>query len=181
MKIYTKLTAIAAASTLAMASQTAWAADNASANATVTLVTPIQVSKTTDLAFGQVAIPSVGATATTIIIGTNGAQTGTADKVDTQTATAAAFAITGQDTFAYTPSITVSDLGVTGLSLSSFNGKCSGGSDTSLTIGGATGLTDCALASGSATLTVGGTLTIADTATSGAKTPGTIAVSVAYN
>jgi hypothetical protein len=181
MNITAKLLALAAASALALGSQSAWAADNASADTTVTLVTPIQVSKTSDLAFGQVAIPSTGGTATTVAISTGGAQTGTADFVGAQTTTAAVFGVVGQGTLAYTPTITVTDAGATGLSLSAFNGKCGAGSDQALTLGSGTGLTGCALAAGADTISVGGTLTVASDASSGAATPGAIAVTVAYN
>jgi hypothetical protein len=172
---------VAAIIAVAMGSQSAWAADNATADATVTLVSPVEVAKTTDLAFGQAAIPATGATSTTLIISTGGVQSGTADTVGTQTVTAAEFAVTGQGTFAYTPSITVTDAAVTGLSLSAFKGKCDAGSDQNLTVGSAVGLTGCALTAGVSTVYVGGTLTIADTATFGAWTPGTVAVTVAYN
>lgn len=171
---------VAAAALMLGASQ-AMAADNASADATATLVSPIEVTKTTDLAFGQLAIPASGATATTAIISTAGAQSGTANTVGTQTVSAAAFGVTGQGTLAYTPTITVTDAALTGLALSAMSGKCSAGSDQAITVASATGLTGCALTTGADSFTVGGTLTISDTATAGAKTAGTVAVTVAYN
>lgn len=171
---------VAAAALMLGASQ-AMAANNASADATTTLVAPVEVTKTTNLAFGQLAIPASGATATTAIISTAGAQSGTANTVGAQTTTAAAFDVTGQASLAYTPTITVTDDALLGLALSGMSGKCGTGTDQAITVATATGLTGCALALGVSSVAVGGTLSILGTATAGAKTAGTVAVTVAYN
>jgi hypothetical protein len=169
---------------MAMAGGAMAAANNATANATVTVVSPIEVAKTTDLAFGKVAIPSSGATATTVVITNAGARdaASTSDAVGSQTVAAAVFAITGQDALAYTPMITVSSNSVLGLSLSGFSGQCDAVVAEALVVGTQKGLTGCALTTGASTLKVGGTLTIADTAVAAvAAVPGAISVTVAYD
>jgi hypothetical protein len=176
MKAFTKMAAATVA--MALASQSAWAAD---APATVSLVSPITVAKTFDLAFGQVAKPSSGSTTKTISLA--GARSGTANDVGTQTISAATFNVTGEGELAYTPTITVTSAGVTGLLLSDMIGQCgSVGTGTSLPLTVATGLTGCSLASGASVVKVGGTLTIASTATgTNPINVGNINVTVAYN
>jgi len=154
---------------LAMGCGSAFASDTdtASASAKADIIQAITVSKTSDLAFGRAAIPTTAGT-TTVVLSTANVQSGTADFVSTQTTS--------------TPLITVTDAALTGLSLSAMKAKCGAGADQNLTLGSATALTGCALTTGADTVRVGGTLSIATTATAGsAKTVGTIQVVVSYN
>lgn len=168
---------------LAMGCGSAYAADTdtASASAKADIIQAITISKTSDLAFGRAAIPTSAGT-TTVVLSTANVQSGTADFVSTQTTSNAVFAVAGEGTYAYTPLITVTDAGLTGLTLSGMKAKCGAGADQNLTLGSATGLTGCALTAGADTVRVGGTLSISTTATAGsAKTVGTIQVVVSYN
>lgn len=168
---------------LALGCGNAFAADTdtASASAKADIITAITVSKTSDLAFGRAAVPTSAGT-TTIILSTANVQSGTADFVSTQTTTNAVFAVAGEGTYAYTPLITITSAGATGLSLSAMKGKCGSGADQNLTVGTSTSLTGCALTTGADTVRVGGTLSIGTDATPGAATTvGTIQVVVSYN
>lgn len=181
MKNMYKMTAAGAAMALAMGSQSAMADSTVTADVTTTLVSPINVAKTSDLAFGQVAIPS-NANATKKIITLAGARDGasTANDVGTQIISAAVFTVTGQGTFAYTPTITVTENTVPGLSLEAMRGQCDVDTPEDVVIGTAKALTGCTLA-GASIVKVAGTLKITEAATSGPKTVGTVNVTVAYN
>lgn len=177
-----RLLSASAVLALALGFGTAVAADTdtVSASAKADIITAITVSKTSDLAFGRAAVPTSAGT-TTIILSTGNVQSGTADFVSTQTTSNAVFAVSGEGTYAYTPQITVTSAGETGLTLSAMKGKCGAGADQSLTVGSATSLTGCALTAGADTVKVGGTLSIGTGAATGTKTVGTIQVVVAYN
>lgn len=182
MKVF-KLLATVATAAAAFSSQNAWAADNATADATVTLVSAINVSKTSDLAFGTIAVPSSGSKTKTIdLAGTRDSGSSAVD-IGTQTISAGAFAVTGYGGVAYTPTVTVTDLGVTGLELSAITAQCDSVTAESLTIGAAKGLSSCVLAAGgTSTVKVAGTLTISSTASPGiGLKPGKIDITVAYN
>lgn len=178
-----RILSASAALALSVGCGAAYAADSdtASASAKADIITAITVSKTSDLAFGRAAVPTSAGT-TTVILSTGNVQSGTADTVGFQTTTNAVFAIAGEGAYAYTPVITVTDAGLTGLSLSAMKAKCGSGSDQDLTVGSGKSLTGCALTAGADTVRVGGTLSIATTATAGAaKTVGTIQVVVSYD
>lgn len=150
----------------------------ASAVATATLITPLTVTKTTDLVFGTFAVPSSG-TATSIIA-TDGGQTGTADFVGTQTTSAAVFAVAGGTTLAYTPTVTWTTAGTTGVTFSDVTGACDAVTSASVSTGGS--LASCTTALGASSIKIGGTVTVQTSAAAGtAVSVGTLSVTVAYN
>jgi hypothetical protein len=176
-----KMRLITAAAVMALASQGAWAAEatnTATADAKVTLVTPITVAKSTDLVFGRLFIPSSGTTARTIAL--NGGVTGDAVGVVTQNTSAAVFNVSGTEDLAYTPTVTFVGNPVGDLAVSAVQAQCTGGTVAN-NITNATGLADCSLTGGASAVNVGGVLTIPTGATAGTKTLGTITVVVAYN
>jgi hypothetical protein len=149
------------------------------ANATVTIVTPITVTRVTDLKFGQ--LYSVAGTS---IVTTAGTQNGgTASFAGTQTVSAALFNIAGQDNFAYTPQITVTPAApaVAGLAISAMLGRCGVEADVALAAATAVNIAGCALSSGTSTVAVGGTLTVTAAAVAGTHIVGGIVVTAAYN
>jgi hypothetical protein len=174
--------------------QAAWAqaTDTATADANVTVITPLTVTKNTDLNFGTVVRPQTGGLDGFgeelnfyAGIGTNGARTGNVAFLGGG-ATAATFAVSGEGTMAYTPTVSfaLNSTSSSGVELGGFVAQCdslgqslSGGA--SLVLGG------CALAAGTSAVKVGGDLIVspasAGTYTNGAVTLGTITVVVAYN
>jgi hypothetical protein len=172
------LLCLAAAAAMAISAQNAMA-QSASGDATVTVVAPIAVSKTTDLVFGQLY-----SGAGTSIISTAGVRNGgTAVVAGTQTVSAATFSVQGQGAFAYTPTITVTPASpaVAGLAISAMLGRCGTGVDVVLPPAAPTAVTGCVLIAGAGTVAVGGTVTITAAATPGVHTVGGIVVTVAYN
>lgn len=173
-----KLLCLAALAAMTMGSQSAMA-QSASGDATVTVVTPIVVSKTTNLVFGQLY-----SGAGTSIISTAGVQNGgTAAMAGTQIVSAAVFSVQGQGAFAYTPTITVTPASpaVAGLAISAMLGRCGTGADVVLPPAAPTAVTGCVLTAGADTVAVGGTVTITAAATPGVHTVGAIVVTVNYN
>jgi hypothetical protein len=178
MIMHKRLLAAAAVAAMAMGSQSAMA-QSASGDAAVTVVTPILVSKTTNLVFGQL-YSGTG----TSIISTAGVQNGgTAGMAGTQTVSAAVFSVQGQGAFAYTPTITVTPAtpAVAGLAISAMLGRCGTGADVVLPPAAPTAVTGCVLTAGAGTVAVGVTVTITAAAIAGVHTVGTIAITVAYN
>ncbi len=143
-------------------------AASATANSTVTILAPVTITKTADLVFGTV---SAGTTAGTVVMSTAGARSVTGGAVLSSTATgnAAAFNLTGNanSTYAITlpTSTTLAGPG-TSMTLNTFTSNPS----TTGTFNG----------SGSATLAVGGTLSIGANQTAGSYT-GSFSVTVDYN
>jgi hypothetical protein len=87
-------------------SAASFAQETASATATANIVTPIAISKTTDMNFGNVAVSS--STAGTVILAPAGTRTksgGVTLPVVPGTVTSAAFTITGQENYTYTISL----------------------------------------------------------------------------
>jgi hypothetical protein len=170
MKIYTKLTAIAAASTLAMASQTAWAATSADANASATIVTPIAITTTTNLDFGTV---SPSSTLGTVVIANNGTRTktGGAVLVTGGSSSQAVLSVSGQSGLTYDitlpTSVSLSDGGAHSMTVDTFT--------TDLKTDGTQSLAD-----GGDTMNVGATLHVAADQAAGSYT-NTFTVLVAYN
>lgn len=163
----------ALAALLAGISAPAFAQDTATADSSVTIIVPITVDKTADLSFGTVARP-VSGSGTVSIDPESGARTvgGNAAPV-TSTSGRAVFAVAGDGNRAYTATIPAS------FTLS--NGTAA--QDITVTLSsslGSTGSVSTVLASGAATIGVGGEFTITD-ATPAALYQGDFTVSVAYN
>jgi spore coat protein U-like protein len=150
------------------------AANSATATATTTVVTPISITKVTDLAFGSIAS---GASSGTVAVNTNGTRTVTGGVTAAGgTATAAKFDITGSGTMTY--GITYA----TGVLLSG------PGTDMALTqvsdltgAGGASSLVSSGtLTAGVQSLWIGGSLAVAANQTAGSYTAN-ITATVVYN
>lgn len=147
---------------------TAAQAASASANASATVITPIAIAKTADLAFGSFS----AATAGTVVIATDGTRSATGGVLlSSNTAVgAAAFDVTGQDTATYAitlpadGTVTLSGPG-TAMAVDSFVSNPSGTGTL-----GATGQA----------VNVGATLTVGSAQAEGAYS-GTFNVSVEYN
>ncbi len=146
-----------------------------SASSTATVIQPLSLSKTTDLAFGSFVRPATGTNNIVIDPGTgNRTLTGGGNAtLATSTTSRAAFSVTGEgaQTFAITvpASVTIAR---------------SGGAETlpvTLTPSAATGtLSGSAGANGSATFGVGGSLPLDNTAVGGSYV-GNFNVTVGYN
>jgi spore coat protein U-like protein len=170
-----KLALIASIAMLGAASAPSFAANSTTASASATVLTPINVSKSTDLNFGKFIATAVGS----VTVSTSGARTFSGVTLATGiTPTAASFSITGEPNATYT-------IDTTGTSTSLTNGAntmplaiytdLTGGNATSGTVASGT-----LSAGGAQTLYVGGQLTVGATQVAGAYT-GTIAVAVNYN
>ena len=138
----------------------------ASANATATIVTPIAMSKTADMAFAEVA---AGSTAGTIILSTAGSRTATGGaKVGGGTSSAASFTVTGQAGYTYN------------ITLPASAATLSSGANTMTVDNWVSNPTPSGtLTGGTSTLLVGGTLNVGASQAAGAYT-GTFSVTVAY-
>jgi hypothetical protein len=150
--------------------------NNATASATATVVTPMNITKNADLAFGKI---SAGATSGTIKVSTSGGASVTGGTTKSGgTPTAANFTITGDNSATYTIDLSGTTATLTGagtpmaLALAmDFVGDGSG--TTTVTTGALSG-------AGSQTLYVGGTLSVGASQAPGAYTGG-VTVTVAYN
>ena len=143
----------------------------ANANIAATIVTPISISKTLDVNFGNV---SVSGTAGTVILTPTGTRTATGGvslPTTTGTLTAATFTISGQGTYTYAITLPSSPVTITnGGNVMTINNF------TSSTLGAGT------LSAGSQTLTVGATLNIAGNQPAGTYvSPTPFNVTVNYN
>lgn len=168
-----KLALIASIAVLGAASAPSFAA-TASATATANIVTPINVTKTTDLAFGKFVVTTGG----NVTIDTAGARTFTGVTLLTSTTSAASFAVTGEPNATYT----ISTAGTTA-------NLTSGANTMALTLasdlnaaGTTTGnvATGTLSAGGTQNIYVGGSLAVAAAQPAGAYT-GSIALAVDYN
>ena len=87
----------------------------ATANATVNIVTPIGITKSVDMAFGNIATTAaIG----TVVLGTDGTRTpngGVTLPASTGTVAAAAFAVTGSGSYTYTISLPSSPITLSGI------------------------------------------------------------------
>ena len=172
MKLHLSLTALVAAIAFSATPALAQASASASANATTRIIQAISITKTADMAFGNVVKPSTGNGTYTI---GNGADTvaasGTGAAAASGTTSRAKFTVTGEgaQTFAITVPATMT--------------MTSGANNVTvnLTTAAATGTLSGALgASGTATVNVGGNFTIPSTQASG-NYSGSFNVTVAYN
>src|SRR3954454_14946068 len=145
-------------------------ADQATANGTATVMTPIAISKTADLRFGKFSALTGG----TVVIATSGARNATGAVVlsSTDAGGAAAFSVSGDANATYaitlpgSATITHTVDATKTMDISPFTSNPSGTG----TLSGA----------GSQVVNVGGTLTVGSAQTTGSYT-GTFDVSVEYN
>ena len=149
-----------------------FAQSTATATATATVVTPISISKNTDMSFGNLAVQT--ATGGTVVLAPAGTRTSTSGvtlPATTGTVTAASFTVNGNGSYTYaitlptTVTLTHSG-GVQTMAASSFTSNPSG-----------TG----ALSSGTQDIAVGATLTVAAAQLAGVYTSGNFNVTVNYN
>ena len=152
-------------------SASAFAQVSATANASATIITPIAISKTVDMNFGNIA---VGTTAGTVVLSTAGVRTKTGGvtlPATTGTVSAASFNVTGSGTSSFTitlpTSITLSDGATHTMTVGTLTSNPSG-----------TGT----LSSGAATIAVGGTLNVGASQVAGTYTnTSNLTVTVNYN
>lgn len=146
----------------------------ATATATATIVTPISISKTADMSFGNLSVQA--ATGGTVILAPNGSQTRTSGvtlPATRGTVTAAAFTVTGTGTYTY--AITLPTAAVTLIHATVPANTMDATLFTSTPSG--TG----ALTGGTQNITVGATLTVAAGQAAGVYTSGNFDVTVNYN
>ena len=145
-------------------------AASATSNATATVVTPIAISNTGDLAFGKLSAGTGG----TVVVGTDGSRSvggGNVVLLVGGAGSAATFSVTGDGSATYTITLPGSaatltrEGGAETMSVGTFTSNPSG-----------TGT----LSSGAQTVNVGGTLTVSNAQVVGSYT-GTFSVSVEYN
>lgn len=145
---------------------------SATATATATIITPISISKTADMSFGNIAVQS--ATGGTVVLDAAGTRTSTSGVTLPATAgtvTAAAFTVNGTGSYTYavtlpsTATLTRAS-GTETMVASSFTSNPSG-----------TG----ALTAGTQNIAVGATLTVAAAQVAGVYTSGNFNVTVNYN
>jgi len=170
MKKGTKL--ILAALVMMVSASGAYAQATATATATATIVTPISITKTVDMNFGNVAVQA--ATGGTVVLTPAGARSITGGVTlpgVTGTVAAASFTVNGQGTYTYAITLPSTDLTIT-------SGSNTMIVNTFTSTPSATG----ALTAGAQTLNVGATLTVAAAQASGVYVSGTpFNVTVNYN
>jgi spore coat protein U-like protein len=160
----TAVAALAAASTLSAAQNTA----SASANATARIITPISISKTADLNFGDVVPSGVAGTVTVTSAGVR-SSAGGASLGNGTGVTAAAFTVSGQASATYAitlPASTTITSGANSMTVDTFTSNPSG--------------TGALSAGGTQPLAVGANLNVGINQAPGTYT-GTFSVTVAYN
>lgn len=163
---------VAASAVLVIAATTAQGQVTASATASATIVTPISISKTVDMNFGNVAVSPVNAG--TVVLAPAGTRTltgGVTLPVVAGTVTAATFKVDGQGNYTYAITLPSTDLTITSGSntmiVNSFTSNPSG-----------TG----ALSSGTQNVNVGATLNVSAAQPAGTYTSLTpFDVTVNYN
>lgn len=146
----------------------------ATATATATIVTPISISKTADMSFGNIAVQA--GTGGTVVLAPAGTRTtggagGVTLPATTGTVTAAAFTVNGNGSYTY--AITLPS--VVTLTRASGTETMDATSFTSTPSGTGT------LSGGTQNLTVGATLTVAAAQVPGVYTSGNFNVTVNYN
>jgi hypothetical protein len=149
----------------------AFAQATAAASTTVTIVTPIGITKSVDLVFGNIATtPAPG----TVVLGTDGVRTpngGVTLPASAGTVTAASFAVTGTGSYTYTISLPASPITLSGTT----DGVTVGAFVSNPAPTGT-------LSAGSQTVNVGATLIIpASTAADTYKNTSGLRVTVNYN
>jgi hypothetical protein len=144
----------------------------ASATATATIITPIAISKTTDMNFGNVAVsPTVAGTVILAPAGTRTTSGGVTLPAVTGTVAAAVFAVTGSGTSTYAITLPSTDYTIT-----------SGGNTMIVNTFTSTPSGTGALTAGAQTLNVGATLNVSAAQAAGTYTNATgFDVIVNYN
>ena len=149
----------------------AFAQSTAAASTTVTIVTPIGITKSVDMVFGNVATTTASGT---VVLGTDGTRTpigGVTLPATAGTVTAASFAVAGSGTYTYTITLPASPITLVGTTAGVTVG-------TFVSNPAATG----ALTAGTQTVNVGATLNIpASTAADTYKNNSGLQVTVNYN
>jgi hypothetical protein len=144
---------------------------SADATATATIVSPITITKTVDMDFGNVAVSSVAGTVILTPAGTRSTTGGVTLPATTGTVTAAAFNVTGTPAYTYSIAITGSPLTVT-----------SGANTMTVTAFTSTPASPGTLVAGDNALTVGATLNVGANQASGTYVSGLpFTVTVNYN
>lgn len=170
MKNFTKILAIAIVG-LAF-SVNAFSQATATATASATIITPISISKTADMNFGNVAVSAT--VAGTVVLAPAGTRTSTAGvtlPASAGTVAAAAFTVTGSGSSTY--AITLPTLAHT---------ISSGGNNMTVTSFTSTPSGTGTLSSGTQDITVGATLNVSAAQAPGTYTSGTpFSVTVNYN
>jgi hypothetical protein len=173
MKISTRNKMIATAMLLTGFINSSFAQSTATATATATVVTPISISKNTDMSFGNLAVQT--ATGGTVVLAPAGTRTSTSGvtlPATTGTVTAATFTVTGNGSYTYAITLPSAAVvlthtgGVQTMNATAFTSNPSG-----------TG----ALSSGTQNIAVGATLTVAAAQLAGVYTSGNFNVTVNYN
>ena len=163
--------ALAALSVIGFSSSS-FAQATATATATATIVTPISITKTVDMNFGNVAVQT--ATGGTVVMTPAGVRTaflGVTLPAVPGTVTAASFTVNGQGTYTYAITLPATAVTLT-------NGANTMTADTFTSTPSATGV----LTAGTQTLTVGATLNVAAAQAAGIYVSGTpFSVTVNYN
>ncbi len=155
-------------------SNRAMAQSTASATATATIVTPIAISKTVDMNFGNVAVTSSAGTVELTPAGVRTAAGGVTLPNVTGTVAAASFDVTGEGTYTYAITLPTTDYTIT----ESVNGTATMTVNAFTSSPSGTG----ALTAGAQTVTVGATLNVSATQTAGTYTNATgFDVTVNYN
>jgi spore coat protein U-like protein len=160
----TALAALAMASTLSAAQNTA----STTANATARIITPISIVKTADLNFGDVVSSAVAGTVSVSVAGAR-ASAGGATLGNGTGVTAAAFTVSGQANATYAITLPATATITSGANNMTVNGFVSNPAGTGTLSAG-----------GSQALAVGGTLQVGINQPTGSYT-GTFSVTVAYN
>lgn len=159
--------------TIAFASNIVLAQASATATASATMITPIAITKSVDMVFGNIAVQN--GTGGTVVLATDGSRTRTSGVTlptfATGSPTAASFSITGEGTYTYAITLPATAVITNGtpaqdMTVSSFVSLPSG-----------TG----ALTAGAQTLLVGATLTVAAAQPAGTYTCASFSVTVNYN
>ena len=169
-----KITILAATIALVSIAGTTFAqqTSSATASASATVITPISISKTVDMNFGNVA---VGSSLGTVVLATAGTRTSTGGvslPATTGSPTAASFTVTGQGNYTYaitlpSTALTITDGASHNMTVTTFTSNP-----------GSTGT----LSSGTQTLLVGATLNVGASQATGAYTSATpFTVTVNYN
>jgi hypothetical protein len=157
---------------LSLAATSSFAQATASASSSATIVTPISISKTADMNFGNVAVSSTAGTVVLAPAGTRTSTGGISLPATAGTVAAAAFTVTGQGAYTYaitlpSSALTITDGGTNSMTVSNFTSTPS-----------STGT----LSSGTQSVEVGATLNVGGSQAAGSYTSATpFDVTVNYN
>ncbi len=175
MKSSVKFLTIAA--TLLLFTTSSYAQESATATATATILTPIAITKTVDMNFGNVAVQST--TGGTVILAPAGTRTvtgGVTLPATAGTVTAATFTVTGTTDYTYTVSLPVAAVTLTETVGATATMTATAFTSTPTTTAGAGVLT-----LGTQTLKVGATLNVAAGQATGVYVSPAFTVTVNYN